>query len=143
MMKRLAAAVVLCGMLAAGNLAAQDGIKKKGRGKLWWASVAALVGASLVDAHSSWGRQELNPVLRGSNGQFGFKGVAIKGGIAGGVIAAQSLLLQNNPQASKSMAMANFGMAGVFGGVAMYNHRNHSASPAVRPSYLVADPSGN
>lgn len=147
-MKRFVAAVAMCGMLSAGCLAAQENGEQKGRGKLWWASVAALIGASFVDAHSSWGRQELNPVLRDANGHFGMKGVAIKGGIAGGVIAAQYFLLRNNNGAAKSMAIANFGMAGVFGGVAMYNHSNQSlrttslssSSAQIRPSYLVADP---
>lgn len=142
--KKMMAGLTLCAALSASTLQAQDGGERKGLGKLWWSSVVAVVAGSALDAHSSWGRQELNPVLRGANGEFGMKAVAIKAAIAGGVVGAQYLMLRKNPGAAKHAAIANFAMAGVFGGVAYYNHTNHrsfsSPAPAPRPAYLVAGP---
>ncbi len=133
----------MCVALSASTLSAQSRLERKGWSKLWWASVAAVVAGSALDAHSSWGRQELNPVLRGANGEFGMKAVAIKAAIAGGVVGAQYLMLRKNPHAARYAAIANFGMAGVFGGVAVYNHRNGGpAAAAPRPSYLAASPAG-
>ena len=133
--------VTVCAALSASTLSAQTQSERKGLSKLWWASVAAVVAGSAVDAQSSWGRQELNPVLRGANGEFGMKAVAIKAAIAGGVVGAQYLMLRKNPGAAKYAAIANFGMAGAFAGVAVYNHNNRSFSASTpRPSYLVANP---
>lgn len=139
--------LALCVSLLAGTLAGADGATdRKGRGKRWWASVGAMIAASALDAHSSWGRQELNPILAGQNGQFGGRAVAIKAGLVAGVAAAQFFLLRNNPEAEKYVSVGNFGMAGVLAGVAMRNYGNHgapalasvSAQPA--PGYLLATP---
>ena len=118
--------------------------EKPSRGKIWWSSIATLVGASMVDAHSSWGRQELNPILQNSNGGFGAKGIAIKAIITGSVVTAQWLLLKNNRPAEKYAAIANFGMASMLGGVAIHNYGNGSVginppSEQPRPEYLTAD----
>lgn len=142
-MRKAILGVTLCAALCASTLHAQSQTERKGLGKLWWASVAAVVAGSAVDAHSSWGRQELNPLLRGANGEFGMKAVAIKAAIAGGVVGAQYLMLRKNPHAARYAAIANFSMAGAFAGVAVYNHRNLTPAPAPpRPSYLVASPAG-
>jgi hypothetical protein len=139
---KMLAGLTLCAALSASALHAEDRAQRQGLGKLWWSSVAAVVAGSALDAHSSWGRQELNPVLRGANGEFGMRAVAIKAAIAGGVVGVQYLLLRKNPGAAGHAAVANFAMAGVFGGVAYYNHTNHRAfsSPAApsRPTYLAA-----
>jgi hypothetical protein len=63
----------------------------------WKASVAAVVVASVVDVHSSWGKQEANPVLASGDGRFGARGVAIKSLITGGALGAQWLLLRKKP----------------------------------------------
>ena len=146
---KLMSAVLVCLMMFAGTMAAVDVGKvrveeKKGPGKLWWTSVFAMVGASAVDAHSSWGRQEMNPVLANENGRFGGKGIALKAGIAGGIAVAQYFLMKKSRSGGSKMAIMNFGMAGVLGGVAMYNHNNSKGTttqPAVqpRPDYLVAE----
>lgn len=143
---RLGYSIVLCVFLIAGTLLGQTNPEHKGRGKLWWSSVAAVVGASFVDAHSSWGRQELNPALQSANGQFGAKGVAIKAAIAGGAVFAQWLLLRRNPDAEKHAAVVNFGMATLFAGAAIRNHGNGGGATfpapvqAPRPEYLAANP---
>lgn len=142
---KLLSSIALCALLTTGTLLGQTSSEKKGPGKLWWGSVAAVIAASSVDAHSSWGRQELNPVLRDSNGRFAVKGVALKAAIAGGVVAAQWFMMRRNPKAAKYAAVTNFGMASLFGYVAIHNY-GLGAKPAApvepaRPDYLVARPS--
>lgn len=89
--------------------------------KLWKWSVAALAAGSAVDAMSSWGHREANPLLRGPDGRFSARGIGLKAAIAGSAVAAQWALQRKNPGAAKGMAFANFGMAGTFTGAAVYN----------------------
>lgn len=139
--------VVMCAGLFAGTLAGADGATdRNGRGRRWLASVAAMAGATLMDTHSSWGRQELNPILAGQNGEFGGRAIAIKASLVASVAAAQFFLLRKNPEAEEYLSIGNFGMAAVLGGVAVRNYTNRhgptlapvSAIPA--PDYLVTSP---
>jgi hypothetical protein len=99
------------------------------KGKLWKLSAIALAIATSVDAHSSWGHMEVNPALRGPNGRFGVRSLAIKGLITGGVIGAQYMMMRNNPKAERYAAATNFALSGAFAGTAFYNYRLHAAKP--------------
>jgi len=129
--------ILLCVTLFAGTAAAADNAERRSHGKLWWASVAAMVGASILDTHSSWGRQELNPLLANGSGRFGGRALAIKAGVAMSVAGGQHFLLRSNPGARKIVSIANFSMAGVMGRVAMHNYTNNKP-PAALPSYMAA-----
>jgi hypothetical protein len=96
-----------------------------------------VIGASVFDAQSSWGRQELNPALRGPNGEFGARGVAMKAAIAGGVVTAQYFLLRKHSGAAKYAAITNFGMASLLTRTAL---PPPAPVPQPRPAYLVAGP---
>jgi hypothetical protein len=90
----------------------------------WWKlSVLFTAAAAAADSHSSWGRLEVNPVLRGANGRFGLQGVAIKALITGGAIGAQYLLLRRNPKVEKYGIVTNMVMAGALGTAAVVNYR--------------------
>lgn len=89
--------------------------------KLWRWSVAALAAGSAADAWSSYGRPEANPLLRNSSGRFSVQAIGIKAAVAGGVVAAQWLMLRKRPESARAAAITNFGMAGVFTGVALRN----------------------
>ena len=102
---------------------AQSEMKKR---SLWKTSVAALVAASIADAHSSWNRPELNPLVRTGAGRFGGRSIAIKGAVIGSTLLLQHYMLKRNPTAQKATSFTNFAAAGVLGGVAIYNHRLHS-----------------
>lgn len=69
------------------------------------------------------GHMEATPWLRGPGGRFSAKGVGIKAAIAGGSVASQWLILRKRPESARAAAITNFGMAGVFGGVAIRNYR--------------------
>lgn len=112
------------------NLKEEARIQSKAKQKLMWSTVA-LVAASLVDVHSSWGKRESNPALQGPNGRFGARGMGIKLGIVGGMIVGQHFLVKSRPELANAVAWTNFGIAGVTTGVAA---RNYTFS---RPKYLM------
>jgi hypothetical protein len=88
--------------------------------KIWALSIAAVLGGTTMDAVSSWGKAETNPLLRSANGTFGARGLLIKGGLAGAMIAPE-FLLRNNEEAKKKLAIVNFVAAGVFSAVVLHN----------------------
>jgi hypothetical protein len=96
-------------------------IRAESRGhKLFRWSIAAVTVGNGLDAASSYGQSEANPVLA-QRGQFQTGSVVLKFGIVGGVIAAEGLLLRKHPDAAKPAALINFGMAGAFTGAAVRN----------------------
>lgn len=99
-------------------------------GKIWKVSLAIVATASFVDAGSSLGRRESNGFLASPNGRFGYKGLAIKGGVAGGLIAAQlstrRIMVKKNrerEELDKFISVTNLVWAGIFTGAAIHNYR--------------------
>jgi hypothetical protein len=102
--------------------------------KIWAASAAALVAGAALDASSSAGRIEANPLLRDSRGQFSAaKGIAIKALVTGGVLGVQALVMRKRPEAriEKPAALVNFAVAAALAGIAA---RNRGISHAVTAS---------
>jgi hypothetical protein len=102
---------------------------------VWLVSIPVFIAANMLDASSSWGKPEANNVLKGSAGRFDGRSVALKFGIAGGLIAGEySLirLLKRNPAsrdaALSASAWSNFVGAGVLSGAAIHNYRLSSNS---------------
>lgn len=93
-------------------------------GKVYRWSVVAMAGATALDAASSWGRLEANPLLRGSRGRFGLQGILLKGAMMTGAVVVQRRLGHH-----KAAAISNFATAGAFGGVAIYNFRLAASAP--------------
>jgi len=92
--------------------------------RLWKTSLAVMAAASAADLISSLGKRERNPLLRGPDGRFGSRGVAIKSALTGGALASQFFLMRRHPYAAPYAATANFGMAGMFTSVAIHNFAN-------------------
>lgn len=92
------------------------------RGFWWKLSAFCTAAAFAADTHSSWGRMEMNPLLRSSNGQFGLQGMSVKALIAGGAIGAQYALLRKHPKAEKYGIVTNFILAGFVGTAAVSNY---------------------
>src|SRR3989304_2000662 len=89
---------------------------------LYPVSVGTLIAAHTADIHSSWGKLEVNPLLRSIDGRFRIKGVAIKSGIVMGNLTGQTLILRRWPKARKIATLVNFISVGVVGGVAIRNY---------------------
>lgn len=94
---------------------------KSGR-KLWAASLVAVTAASLLDAHSSWGRREANGILAGSNGRFGARGVAIKAGVNAFWVVSQIQACRRIRSCNKFTAI-NLALASMFAATAVRNYR--------------------
>jgi hypothetical protein len=88
--------------------------------KLWAVSSFVLLGATSLDAASSWGKYEENPLLRSADGRFGMKGVSIKLTLAGAMLIPQ-ILFRKNHTATKLFTVTNFAQAGMYGGIAARN----------------------
>lgn len=109
--------LIVLALLLSVSLNAQDAYRL---------SVISLAGASVMDAASSLGHREGNPVLRGSEAAYGWQGVAIKAGIVSGVLLAERLILRHNPRDSrtrKALTIVNFSAAGATTAVAAHNWR--------------------
>jgi len=83
--------------------------------------MAALAAASALDMHSSWGKREFNPLLRGLGGRFDTRGVAIKSSLVGTACGFEWLLLRKEPRLGNTLAGANLGLAAWMGGIAVRN----------------------
>lgn len=92
--------------------------------KLWVVSTVALAAGTAMDFSSSVGKAEMNPALRSSTGQFSAgRAIALKGGIAVGLIVTQRFYARRHPgvPVEKTAAITNFVSAGVMTGVAFRN----------------------
>jgi hypothetical protein len=101
--------------------------------KMFWASVAVLAAASVADAASSWGRPELNPALRGANGRFGTRAIAIKSGLVAASLTVECLLGRNHAEAARPFAVMNFAAGAGTAAVALRNKLNSSAPRPALP----------
>jgi hypothetical protein len=90
--------------------------------KLYRWSIAALIAGSTADAASTWGQNEINPVL--GSGRFGMGQVAVKGGIVAGALLIQGFMLKRQPQTEHIFDVGNFAMGAAFGAVAVRNWRS-------------------
>ena len=93
--------------------------------KAWIASWVAYAAVNLIDAHSSQGHAEANPLLRGSNGSFsGGKAAAVKGALGAGFFLWQHRMIRKNPERNyhKTFTFATAGAAGAMGAVAAHNY---------------------
>jgi hypothetical protein len=73
-----------------------------------------------LDAYSSWGKYELNPILKNQQAMFSTKGVILKAALVGVSTFAQ-FKLHTRPRAEKILSIENFAI-GAFGiGLAAHN----------------------
>jgi hypothetical protein len=88
--------------------------------RLWLTSICAMLGASGMDAATSWGKYEKNSLLASSDGRFGVRGVSMKAAFAGAVILPQ-ILLRRHKDLRMKLAIGNFAEAAVFTGISVHN----------------------
>lgn len=88
----------------------------------WKLSTVALLAAFALDTHSSWGKLEANPLLRGQGNRFDGRSFGIKAGITGGSLLGQYLLLRKAPSVEPVATFANYAVAGTMTGVAIRNY---------------------
>ncbi len=130
-MRRYATKVAVCvlAVLALGHFMPCQAIEApKQPKKLWWASVAAVVAASLLDVASSQGGKEANPLLQGPNGTFSTgRALLLKSVASGGIIGIEAWVLHRSPSSARSASVVNFATAGTISALAVRNWRVASA----------------
>lgn len=90
-------------------------------GRNWNVSVSFVMGAQVLDAASSRGAYELNPLL--GRGPFGSRQVMTKGAIVGSLILSEWLVMRKRPETRRAWAYTNYAIAGATTGIAVRNWR--------------------
>jgi hypothetical protein len=88
----------------------------------WKISLAPLVGSQALDAASSYGMRELNPLLVSSNGGFEMKAVSIKLGVTGALVGAEYLIVRKYPRSARVISKLNWTTGIVTTGFAIHNY---------------------
>ena len=91
----------------------------------WAISLAPLFASQALDAASSYGMRELNPLLASPNGGFGMKATGIKFGVIGALAGVEYLLVKKYPRSAKVFTIVNWTTAGATAGLAVHNYRLH------------------
>jgi hypothetical protein len=91
----------------------------------WKISIAPVIASEALDAFSSRGLHELNPLLSNSEGQFGTKATLLKIGFTGALLGMEYVVLRTHPGAAKVFWKINVISAAVTGGVAGHNFSLH------------------
>ena len=89
--------------------------------KIYHWSEAALIAGNTLDVQSSYGKPELNILLKDRSGQFGAKGVAIKAGVIVGILFTERYICKREEKAKKPLTFLNFGVGAVTTGFAVRN----------------------
>ncbi len=87
---------------------------------LWYASMAAAVGATAFDSASSWHKHEFNPLLASNNGTFGGRAVGIKVGAAAVTLIPQ-FILRKHKDLRTGFILGNLAETAIFSGAAIHN----------------------
>jgi hypothetical protein len=107
------------------NIASVEDPHEKHVRIIWIASIFAMTAGTAADAATSWNRRESNSLLASSDGTFGGKGLAIKGGIAAAMLAPQ-LIFRKHHDWRTPFAVGNFAEAGIYTGTTIHNLNTNS-----------------
>ena len=101
------------------DLAKQTNLRRS-----WERSLLPLLASQSLDAASSYGRRELNPLLADANGGFGMKATTMKFAVVGALIGVEYLVVRRHPRAAGIFSKINWSGAAVTTGLAMHNFSN-------------------
>jgi hypothetical protein len=107
------------------NIASVEDPHEKHLRIIWLASIFAMTAGTAADAATSWHKRESNSLLASSDGTFGGKGVAIKGGIGAAMLIPQIVFRKHNDWHT-AFAVGNFAEAGIYTGTTIHNLNTNS-----------------
>jgi hypothetical protein len=90
--------------------------------RAWERSLIPLVASQSLDAASSYGYRELNPMLASPNGEFGLKATTIKFSVVAALIGGEYLLVRASPKAARLFQKLNWSSAVLTTGLAVHNY---------------------
>lgn len=76
--------------------------------RAWKRSLIPVAVSQSLDVASSYGMRELNPMLAGSDGRFGMRAVAIKGGAMAGIVGIEYLIVKKWPGSARVLSKLNW-----------------------------------
>ena len=88
----------------------------------WERSLIPLFASQSLDAASSYGYRELNPLLADPNGRFGIKATTVKFSVVGALVGAEYLLARKSPRAAHLFSRLNWSSSAVTCGLAAHNY---------------------
>ena len=88
----------------------------------WKISLVPLVASQALDATSSYGLRELNPLLADPNGGFGMKATSIKLGVTGALVGVEYLIVKKYPRSARVISKLNWTTGIVTTGFAVHNY---------------------
>jgi len=89
--------------------------------KAWKISLIPLVSSQALDAASSYGMRELNPLLASSNGGFEMKATSIKLGATAAIVGVEYLIVRKYPRSTPVISKLNWTSGIVTTGFAVHN----------------------
>jgi hypothetical protein len=89
--------------------------------KAWEISLVPLVSSQALDAASSYGMRELNPLLASSNGGFEMKATSIKLGVTAAIVGVEYLIVRKYPRSTRVISKLNWTSGIVTTGFAVHN----------------------
>ena len=121
MLKSVFLFVLCCGPVMAQDFSTQPNPPSSRWKKVWAVSLAALAAGNALDASTSYGKFEANPMLA-RNGRFGAASIGLKIGLQAPFVGYQVWQVRRDKGASaRRWAIANFALAGAFSAVAIHN----------------------
>lgn len=131
------AAYILLFACVFGNVPPCYGESNRGWKKKWILAAVALTAANVLDAYSSRRGAELNPLLRGPDGNFSpRKAFVVKSAATGGFLLLQVILIKKMPDQNlyRPFAITNAAAAGF---TVVTATRNYTQPRTNRPAYLL------
>jgi hypothetical protein len=117
----MSAAAVCAADLPAAHESVEDTARAAAL-RSWKISLAPLVGSQALDAASSYGMRELNPLLASANGGFEMKATAIKLGATGAAVGIEYLIVRKYPGSARVISKLNWTTGIVTTGFAIHNY---------------------
>lgn len=107
-------------LIPAATLKYEERANSRAR-EAWKLSLAPLIASQSLDAASSYGLRELNPLLAGPDGRFGARAAVLKIGVVGAVIASEMLLVRKFPRSARIFSTLNWTTGAITTGLAAHN----------------------
>jgi hypothetical protein len=88
----------------------------------WKRSLIPFLASQSLDAASSYGYRELNPLLAGRDGRFGVRATTLKFAAVGALIGMEYLVARKNPRMANLFSKMNWSGAAATTGFAVHNY---------------------
>jgi hypothetical protein len=89
--------------------------------RAWKISLIPVLASQALDASSSYGMRELNPVLADANGRYGMKANTMKFSAVTAILGVEYLIVRSHPGSARILSKLNWSSSVVTGAFAAHN----------------------